>query len=174
VRYTTVEAVIAATGSHATLVVPAIDTWGDAAPPGEQASRASASVVAEQPQSKSVPLAAALTSEQYLPDGSPQIYIDEHGDVWLDDRRLDTPMPKLVRRCLEYIWSRRHTKVSYDELLEELYGTTLDQRGDPRSSMEKLIRRLRGTLEPGNSGSRRYIDVQLGVGYVLRNYRDHM
>jgi DNA-binding response OmpR family regulator len=72
---------------------------------------------------------------------------------------------------MEYLWQHRDRTVTYDELLSALYGDNKDDRGDPRSSLDKIVRRLRALLEPGLSGSRTYIDVQPGVGYVLRNIR---
>jgi hypothetical protein len=101
------------------------------------------------------------------------LFLDERGDVWLDNRRLDVDLSKNLRICLEHLWANRHRKVGYDELQQALYGATIDDRGDPRSSLDKLVRRLRATLEPGRQGSRVYVDVLPGFGYVLRNFRDH-
>ena len=112
------------------------------------------------------------------------LYIDRHGDVWLGESRLETEIPGLVRKCLTYLWQHRDRSVSYAELEEALYNESNDQddelnkkkkrgeRGDPKSSREKLVRRLRELLEPDKPSSRYYIDIQPGVGYVLRNFRD--
>lgn len=102
----------------------------------------------------------------------PVLYMDERGDIWRGDRRVEAKLPGLMRRCFEFLWQRRDRRVTYDELLHELYGSSLDQRGDPRSSLEKLIRRLREVLEPGRPSSYNYIETQTGSGYVLRNFRD--
>lgn len=102
----------------------------------------------------------------------PLLFVDERGDVWLGDKRLSNEMPSLMRKCLDYLWSNRNRHISYAELQDALYGYSPVERGDPKSSCTKLVKRLREHLEPGTSASRRYIDVQPGFGYVLRNFRD--
>lgn len=103
---------------------------------------------------------------------APLLYLDAWGDIWLDDRRLETAIGGMMRRCLEYLWKHRARRVTYDELINELYGKDLDQRGDPQGSMEKLVKRLRAIIEPGTNSSHTYIKTQPGTGYVLQNYRD--
>jgi hypothetical protein len=105
-------------------------------------------------------------------DQVPLLCIDSHGDVWLGDVRLQTNLTPMLRRCLECLWSYRHSHVSYEDLQHALYGDSIAKRGDPQSSCEKLVRRLREYLEPGKPGSRLYIDVQAGFGFVLRNFCD--
>src|SRR5262249_49165264 len=102
----------------------------------------------------------------------PTLFMDQRGDIWLGERRMEAKLPGLMRKCFEYLWVQRRQRVTYEELLDELYGSNLDQRGDPRSSLDKLIRRLRETLEPGRASSYNYIETQTGSGYVLRNFRD--
>jgi hypothetical protein len=101
------------------------------------------------------------------------LYLDSRGDVWLgDELRTGRPLPKQLRRCMDYLWANRHRTIHYDELQQALYGNTIDERGDPRASCDKIVRRLRAILEPGQQQSQTYIAVQPGTGYVLRNYRE--
>ena len=102
----------------------------------------------------------------------PQLYVDGHGDVWLGANCRDAELSPLLRKCLAYLWTHRHQHVSYEDLKCGLYGESFQNRGDPQSSVEKLIRRLREYLEPGQPSSHHYIDVQAGFGYVLRNFRE--
>lgn len=102
----------------------------------------------------------------------PLLFLDEKGDVWLGDQVLNEKLPRLLRQCLEYLWNNRHRSIRYEELLDVLYGNDLQERGDPRSSLDKLIRRLRGVLEPDGQSSHTYIEVRAGTGYVLRHFRD--
>jgi DNA-binding response OmpR family regulator len=125
------------------------------------------------------PTLAALASERRAvtrpvshEPAQPQLYVDDHGDVWLGTTRKDTELSPLLRKCLAYLWNQRHRHVSYEDLQQGLYGESVQERGDPRSSIEKLIRRLRAYLEPGQPSSHHYIDVQAGFGYVLRNFRE--
>lgn len=104
--------------------------------------------------------------------GVPLLFVDERDEIWVGEQRIDGRIPKLVRRCILHLWHQRHTSVSYEELQKELYSSSLEERADPGSSMRKLIARARETLEPRQPGSRQYIDVQDGIGYVLRNFRD--
>jgi len=104
--------------------------------------------------------------------GSPPLFIDDHGDIWLGVIRLSIALTALQRRFLDYLWQHRHQRVSYDELFQELYGNNLDKRADPKESIDKLARRLRRQLEPDNPASQTYIELQSGSGYVLRNFRD--
>ncbi len=104
---------------------------------------------------------------------TPLLFFDERGDVWIGNHRCNNkPLPKHLRRCMAYLWQNRYRTVTYAELEQELYGETLEKRGDPRSSLDKLIRRLREVLEPGKPGSHTYIATQPGTGYVVNNYRD--
>jgi hypothetical protein len=118
------------------------------------------------------PPATLAAPQPHLAPAVPLLFMDERGDIWVGERRIESKLPGLMRRCFEYLWNQRHQRVGYQELLDELYGSSLEQRGDPRSSLEKLIRRLRETLEPGRPSSQRYIETQTGSGYVLRNFRD--
>jgi len=102
----------------------------------------------------------------------PQLSIDERGDVWLGATRKNAPLSPLLRKCLAYLWLHRHRNISYEDLQNELYGESVEERGDPRSSCEKLVRRLREYLEKGRPSSHNYIDIQAGFGYVLRNFRE--
>lgn len=102
----------------------------------------------------------------------PLLYVDDKSEIWLGERRLDVNLGGLMRRCLEYLWQQRHRRITYDELIEALYGKDLHQRGDPHGSMEKLVKRLRETLEPKGGSSHTYVKTQPGIGYVLQNYRD--
>jgi hypothetical protein len=102
------------------------------------------------------------------------LFFDERGDIWLGDRRIRQGLPRLLHRCLSYLWRQRHRTITYEELQEELYSDDPPDRvrGDPRGSCDKIVRRLRSVLEDGQMGSHTYIDVQPGVGYVLRNTRE--
>lgn len=103
----------------------------------------------------------------------PWLFFDERGDVWVGERRCNKkPLPKYLRHCMDYLWQNRHRTIAYDELQEALYGDTLEDRGDPRSSVDKIVRRLRAVMEPGSSSSPTYITVQPGQGYVLNNFRE--
>ncbi len=104
-------------------------------------------------------------------DTPPLFFFDARGDLWLGNQRCHSrPLSKNLRRCMEYLWNNRQRTVSYEELQQVLYGETLNQRGDPRSSLDKIIRRLREVLQPGQPGSSTYIAVQPGTGYVLCHY----
>jgi hypothetical protein len=124
--------------------------------------------------------ASVLTSSmlQSTPALSPEsepplLFFDEHGDIWIGNQcRNDRPLSKLLRKCMEYLWNNRHRTVRYDELLEALYGESLPERGDPKNSCDKNIRRLREVLEPDQPSSPTYIRVQPGTGYELRHFRD--
>lgn len=106
------------------------------------------------------------------PEGVALLFVDAREDVWIGDRHLTKPLPKLLHKCMRYLWQNRYKIVTYEELQSALYGDDLENRGDPRSSSDKLIRRLRAALEPGNPASSTYIEVKPGVGYVLRHFRD--
>jgi hypothetical protein len=103
----------------------------------------------------------------------PLLFFDEWGDIWVgSQRRTRKPLPKYLRKCMDYLWCHRYQTVAYEQLMEALYGATLDIRENPRSSCDKIVRRLRSVLEPGQESSPTYIEVQPGVGYALRNFRD--
>ncbi len=103
----------------------------------------------------------------------PLLFFDARGDLWLGNQRCNSrPLPKQLRRCMQYLWNKRQRTVSYEELQQVLYGDTLAEREDPRSSLDKIIRRLRGVLQPGQPGSSTYIAVQPGTGYVLCHYAE--
>jgi hypothetical protein len=126
-----------------------------------------ARVLAEQMPVRAAPAPTLIATE------SAALYFDSRGDVWLGaERRTARPLPKLLRRCMEYLWANRHRTVHYHELQQALYGDTLMERGDPRTSCDKIVRRLRLILEPGKQHSQTYIAVQPGTGYVLSNYRE--
>jgi DNA-binding winged helix-turn-helix (wHTH) protein len=99
------------------------------------------------------------------------LYIDPRGDIWLGEQRRNVHLPKLLRRCLTYLWDHRSRTVEYSELVEQLYGSDLQGRADPWESCDKIVQRLRKLLEPGQTGSS-YIEKQPGIGFVLRNYAD--
>lgn len=118
--------------------------------------------------------AATLHTDAPVPaaDKPALLFVDTRGDIWLGNQRLATDLPRLLRTCMDFLWYNRHRNISYAELQQALYGADLEDRGDPRNSCDKIIRRLRDKLEPGHPGSRTYIDVQSGYGYVLRNFRE--
>jgi hypothetical protein len=123
----------------------------------------------------SLPAASALPfqSESTAESDLPLLFFDEHGDIWIgSQRRNDRPLPKQLRKCMEYLWSNRHRTVRYEELLEALYGESLSDRGDPKNSCDNIIRRLREVLEPDQPSSPTYIRVQPGTGYELRHFHD--
>jgi hypothetical protein len=122
-----------------------------------------------------VPTASMFHSTPELPDEPhpPLLFFDEHGDIWVGSQRCNPrPLSKQLRRCMEYLWNNRHRTVRYDELLEALYGDSLSDRGDPKNSCDKIIRRLREVLEPDQPSSPTYIRVQPGTGYELRHFHD--
>jgi hypothetical protein len=105
--------------------------------------------------------------------GVPLLFFDQRGDLWLGNEKLnENPLSKQLRTCMQYLWDHRHETVRYEDLLHALYGDGLMNRGDPRNSADKIVRRLRAILEPDKSGSNTYIRVQPGTGYELRNFRD--
>ena len=104
--------------------------------------------------------------------GVPPLFLDQRGDIWLGTRRLETPLGGIARRCLEILWMRRHEMVRYDDLIDLLYRDDLNERGDPRGSLDKLIQRLRLLLEQGSSSSNTYIKTVKGTGYRLENFRE--
>src|SRR5262249_14748442 len=67
----------------------------------------------------------ALQPVRDLAPAVPALYIDGHGDIWMGERRMETKLPALMRRCFEYLWQNRHRRMTYDELLNELYGESL-------------------------------------------------
>lgn len=101
----------------------------------------------------------------------PTLFIDERGDIWLGNQRQELDLPKLLRKCIDYLWRNRDHVIRYEDIFQELYGDDLSRRADPWGSCDKLIQRLRKKLEPDSVRSS-YIEMQSGVGYVLRNYRD--
>lgn len=121
-----------------------------------------------------LPASPAITSgvPKALDEPEPRLFLDLRGDIWIGPERLNVRLPKRLGQCLAYLWANRSRVVRYEELQEALYSGDLEERGDPRSSVDKLVRRLRDVLEPGKPSSRTYIDVHPGIGYVLRNYRD--
>jgi len=105
--------------------------------------------------------------------GVPLLFFDQRGDLWLGNEKLnENPLSKQLRICMQYLWDHRHETVRYEDLMHALYGDNLADRGDPRNSTDKIVRRLRAILEPDKSGSNMYIRVQPGTGYELRNFRD--
>lgn len=106
------------------------------------------------------------------PDAPPALFLDPHGDVWLGEERLDTNLPKLLRKLLHHLWENRERMVPYDELLDILYGDDIEGRADPWASCDKLVQRLRKKIEPNKpASSSTYIEMLSGEGYVLRNVR---
>lgn len=106
-----------------------------------------------------------------IDDTPPLLFFDARGDLWLGNQRCNSrALPKNLRRCMQHLWDNRERTVSYEELQQVLYGDTLAEREDPRSSLDKIIRRLREVLQPGQPGSSTYIAVQPGTGYVLCHY----
>lgn len=102
----------------------------------------------------------------------PLLSIDSRGDIWLGDRRLTIDLPGLQRNCLEYLWAHRQRRVTFDELIDALYGSTVGERGDPQGSVVKLVRRLQAALNPDGRTGHIYIKLQAGRGYVLQNYAE--
>ncbi len=103
----------------------------------------------------------------------PLLFFDARGDLWLGNQRCHSrPLPKNLRSCMQCLWDNRQRTVSYEELQQVLYGDTLAEREDPRGSLNKIIRRLREILQPGQPGSSTYIAVQPGTGYVLCHYTE--
>jgi hypothetical protein len=102
------------------------------------------------------------------------LFFDQHNNVWIGDvcQTHNRPLPRLLLVCMTYFWQHRHRAISYDELQQALYGDDLDDRLSPRSSCDKIVRRLRAVLEPGKASSQNYIAVQPGTGYTLRNCRE--
>jgi DNA-binding response OmpR family regulator len=108
-----------------------------------------------------------------LDDGIPRLFLDIKGDIWLGEQRIDSNLPRLLRKSLDYLWNHRDRFISYDEFLEMLYGDSLPTRADPIASSDKIIKRLRKHLEGKTNGSsHRYIEIQTGKGYLLRNFRE--
>jgi hypothetical protein len=107
------------------------------------------------------------------PDETPKLFFDARGDIWLGDRRLDVKLPKILYAFLKHLWENRHRTVPYEELYDVLWSSEeLAELSNPRDNCIKHTRRLRELIEPGQSGSTNYIDVQRGIGYVLRNTRE--
>lgn len=116
-----------------------------------------------------------LPAAHQAPAGdTPPLFFDPaSGDIWVGgELRTARPLPRQLRRCMQLLWEQRLSTVSYEAFQDALYGATLDVRGDPRSSLDKLVRRLRERIEPGKPSSHTYIAVQSGIGYMLRNVRE--
>lgn len=132
-------------------------------------------VLSREADSPAAPAVAPALPLPAPPTAGPALLcFDERGDIWLGEQRLAHPLPRLLNRCMRYLWQNRWRTVTYEELQAELYHDDPPDRvrGDPRSSCDKIIRRLREALESGQTGSHTYIDVQPGTGYVLRNFRE--
>lgn len=106
------------------------------------------------------------------PTGQRLISVDPTGDIRFDGALSGIKLTKMLRLLLDYLWQHRDRSVTYDELQKVLYSEDFELRGDPRGSLEKLVRRLRQAIEPNEKNSHHYIENQAGIGFVLRNYRD--
>lgn len=100
------------------------------------------------------------------------LWVDARGDIWLGAQRSAQRLPHYLRLILDCLWANRERAVTYDELIQLLYGANLKQRADPHESLRKLVINLREKLEPGQKNSYTYIEQVPGVGYVLRNTAD--
>lgn len=103
------------------------------------------------------------------------LFFDQRGNIWLGNRIQASRLPKLLHLCMAYMWQHRHQIIHYQQLQQAIYGNSLPERGDARSSCDKLIRRLRARIEPENPDGERshtYIAVQPGAGYTLSNFQD--
>jgi hypothetical protein len=106
------------------------------------------------------------------PTGAGLLAFYEDGQVTIGGQPV-TRLNRLLYRVMALLWEHRGGIIPYDQFEGVLYGADMDLRGDPKSSREKLIRRLRSRIEahnPNATASRTYIDVIDGVGYALRNY----
>jgi hypothetical protein len=111
------------------------------------------------------------------PDGPPPLFFDARGDICLGARRLDANLAKTPKIILKFLWENRHRAVAYEELYIAIWGVKPTEGEskwptDPRNSCHKHVQTLRSILEPGQTDSETYIEVQRGIGYVLRNFRE--
>lgn len=104
----------------------------------------------------------------------PTVFFDERGTIWIGENQLNVQLTKLQYKCLSYLWQNRERVVEYDELVNALYssGRSSVDRVNPKQSLTKIIQQLRTYLNPSEGNIRTYIDVQSGIGYILRNFRD--
>jgi hypothetical protein len=128
--------------------------------------------LAIQPPTPPPTLTNAGPSECFERDGIPLLYLDDQGQVWLGQRQVEPPLSKLLYKLLEVLWQHRGHLMRYDKLMLLLYDEHSTHLANPREAMEKLVRRLRESLESQQPSSKTYIETRKGIGFVLRNYRD--
>ncbi len=114
---------------------------------------------------------ASLPVEEPASPVLPPLYFDQRGMVWLGHQPY-SELTGLDRKCMDVLWQNRRKTVTYDELIEALYGSDPGDGGDPKDRMYKAVRSLRKKLCIGDADMDTYIRVQSGIGYVLCNYRD--
>lgn len=172
IRVDTFQAVLYNNGSAAiswAAVTPMreVSVAGMVAPPEPPLSRPMPQPHGPRPSQPSAPRPVTNATAQ-----PPELFLDLRGDLWLGDVQCNAkPLPKLLLKCIRFLWNNRNLLVTYDQMMHELYSDTLEERENPRSSCDKVVQRLRKVIEPGKPASRTYIDVRPGTGYVLRNVR---
>jgi hypothetical protein len=120
----------------------------------------------------------AASSQEAAPalasaSGLPRLYFDHKGWIWMGDH----PHCELTgqdRMCMNIIWQNRDKTITYDALIEMLYGRDADLNtgGSLKDRLSKAMRSLRQKLCFGDADMNSYIYPQAGVGYVLHNYCD--
>lgn len=116
-------------------------------------------------------LGAPALAAPAVAHAAPPLHLDTRGDIWIGERRVAQRLPANLRVLLDCLWANRDRAVTYEELLDALYGddANFSRRADPRDSLRKLVVRLRELLEPDRKNAYTYIDQVPGMGYVLRN-----
>lgn len=146
--------------------VPSSQSMNKAAP----TSARPASVIASEA-IKSSPIYPPVTTEQPVAP----LRFDDAGQIWLGNEIIiDDPrkLTRLMRICMEFLWTHRGRTVRYEELQQALYPQDFELRQDPKASCDKIVRRLRELIHHNKNNAQTYIAVQPGIGYILRNFAD--
>ncbi len=103
--------------------------------------------------------------------GLPRLYFDSKGWIWMGEH----PHCELTgqdRMCMNVIWQNRDKTITYDTLIETLYGPDADMNsgGSLKDRLYKAMRSLRQKLCYGDADMNSYIYPQAGIGFVLHNY----
>lgn len=116
----------------------------------------------------------ALTTVAEPPASTlPRLYFDRKGWIWMGEH-AHCELTGQDRMCMNIIWQNRDKTISYDTLIEALYGqdADLNSGGSLKDRLYKAMRSLRQKLCFGNADMNSYIYPQAGIGYVLQNYCD--
>lgn len=103
--------------------------------------------------------------ERMLPAPIPWLRVDEHEDVWLDQRMITERLTNKDRQLLLFFWHRRGRYQKHQQIIDQVYT-----KGQLPESIDRAISRLRERLQTGLPRSRDYLDYDALRGYRLINY----